>query len=248
MFGISRKMRMCAATVVACALPVVGQAATITGSFNASPGSSFNLTELGGADWGIWSAASGTPSNSKSGGNAISNVTFLGSGIARAVGPATASFSYTDGTSPTNFSGKPTNGVTDNTLRTTGHGVQFTVTNPTLSPMDVYVFVSGYEASSVNFTASLPGAASYVHTEASYGSDASKPSALYTLRFTPDAVDGVSNVLTVSYTFGTPMFAFGNGHVVLSAVAAEVVPEPASVALLGGLGLVMLRRRRPAGA
>lgn len=249
MFRISKGTWACVAAIGACILPAAaGQAATITGTFDGNPGSSFDLTELGGADWAIWSSASGTPNHRKAGGAAISDVTFLGSGIARAVGSASASFSYTDGAGSTSFSGKPSSGVTDNDLRVEGNGVQFTVTNPTLDTMVVYVFVSGYEAPNSVFTASLPGAVSYQNTSVAYASDPSKPTKLFTIEFTPDAVDGVANVLTVSYTFGTPELSFGNGHVLLSAVAAEIIPEPATAALLGGLGLFVLRRRRLAGA
>ncbi len=242
MYTVSqRKVFFLAAGLVAAAISSSTQAAVLTGSYDANPGTSFNLTDLGSSDWAIFASADGSHTNSKAGGSAISNAVVVGGGTGRTVGGPGVTYSFSDGTNPVSGSISPV-GFANDLFHTAGAGFQFQVTNPTTSTMTVNVFVSGYETGNNTFTASRPGADDYVQTSSSYASNPAKPIRVYTLQFTPDAVDGVSNVLTVRYEM-TGILDHGNGHVLLSAVTAYV-PEPATMAIVGMGGMLLLRRKR----
>jgi hypothetical protein len=232
-----------------CALALTGllgwsaKAAMLIGSVNLTPGSSEDLTADGPVDWAIWdyqagsAGTSGAPSNRKSGGSAISNVTAaLGTprGITGTVPAST--FTYTNGTSPVSATNVLIGAITDTSINLANSGIKFNVTGDPGVVEGVKVIVSGFNAIGT-FTATLNGAPVYTDSSASYA--ATRRPVAYTLQFQPDSA---SDLLQISYTIGT-LNTGGNANVDLQAVAVSV-PEPISMGWVGLAGAMLLGRRR----
>lgn len=151
-----------------CASQPTNGATLLVGNPTASgSNASYNLTSYGALDWAVWkkangsnSAANAIPTDSKSGGTALSDLFTVGTTSGAGFRASTNSapnwdFTYTDG-----ITAGPTenaNGVFHDTLGTAGKGVGLTVTLPTTNTYRITFFVAGYNTTTL-LTASLTGA------------------------------------------------------------------------------------------
>ncbi len=198
-----------------------------------------NLTDMANQDWVLGISGSGPAyGNRMAGGDgSISQPTFL-KRIARSVGGSSLKFSYDDGISPISSSGATVNGMADDLLSTVGSGFEVNIEGLG-SPQTAYIWVSGFNADG-QFTAFL-GPDTVVFDESaslSYGGSTSKAPVLYTVSFT---TANPGDILKIRYEVKS--INGSNAHVLLSAIALSAIPEPASLALLGLGGLLMLPRR-----
>ena len=217
-------------TVVAALFAVSATGATIEGYFsgNAAATGTYNLSELGSEDWVYWDTDSSgaTPSNSRQGGNLISDALLVGTGSTlgrpSTVGSTTLDFTYTDGAEdPTSGTVSKPSGVFNDAYDVVGNGVGFTVDLPTVETYIISVFVSGASIKNDTegrFTADLPGAPQYVNTEFTDASgDYDKDCAIFTLTATPR---NAGDDLTVEFTLRTD--PGGVNYVILAGVAVRI--------------------------
>jgi hypothetical protein len=235
------------AILVALSLTAAGHAAVLTGSLNATPPASVNLTTAGTVDWAIWNLSSSLstprlPTNYKSGGpRAVSAISAVGGGSIRGYTQVpTELYSYTDGAnSPTTLTNSTQNFAANSDLDTLGRGVSLTITGDPAQLYKVDVWTSGFNATGT-LTANLTGATSYSDFN-SYG--ASKTPALYSFTFQPNSA---SDLLTIQYVMTADLGS--SAHVGIQAVTISAIPEPSTLVLLvGALGaLASVQRRRRA--
>ena len=240
--------------VTVAAVSAQGQAAVITGTFTSVADSDFDLTSLGTADWAYWNTSSnpatgGPKTNEKSGGTAIGTISPVGGGDVRGSTSGTRpvyDFTFTDGTSPVSGTVDNAIGLFNTQLDTVGAGVSLDVILPAATTYAVYVWAGAYETDVATFAASVSGATDYVNTSLSHTGGAPKASALYTLTVTPDTA---GDTLGLSLTL-TDDGSGGSSNVLISGVAVaavrqpDLIPEPATLSLLGLGALLALRRRR----
>ncbi len=229
-------------------ISTTASAAVLQGSVNNTIDGNQNLTYLGDVDWAIWnkegaSATSGSPTNRKNGGSAISDVAAVGGGGVRGLNaiasPANFDFTYLDGTSPTSQVDFLPRAIGNTQLNKVGAGVSFTIDGDPSHPRIASIFVSGYQADG-QLTASLNGATTYVDSSPSYAG--TKVATLYEIMFQPD---NASDVLTVEFV--PTAVSNSNAHVELAAVAVQAIPEPATLliwSLLAGLAVGLGWKRR----
>jgi len=211
---------------------------SLEGAFsgNASATGTYNLTELGSEDWVYWDrdSSGGTPSNSRQGGNLISDALLVGTGSTlgrpSTVGSTTLDFTYTDGAEdPTSGTVSKPSGVFNDAYDVVGNGVGFTVDLPTVNTYIISVFVSGASQSNDTegrFTAVLPGGVSYVNTEFADAppGDSDRDCAIFTLTATPGTA---GDDLTVEFTLRTD--PSGVNYVILAGVAVRIAPTQGTV-------------------
>lgn len=231
-------------------------AAVLVGSVTSTGlGSPINLTTRGTLSWAAWNytastTASGTEtidaSSRKSGGPTVGTAGYIspiGSGASatsiRGVGGSTTPFTFSDGVGiETTFSPGTMGGVIAGTLNSLNQGVSVSIIGDPNVTYRVSVWVTGQGATGT-MTATLAGASTpnltMVHLEGS------RNLGLFTYEFRPDEAGQALNLVYSLTTDG----AYGSSHVGIQAVSVEIIPEPSSaIALVGGLTLLGLRRRR----
>jgi hypothetical protein len=241
----TKRAGVVAALVVGGWLGTTAMGATLSGSVTASSPASVDLTAQGLVDWAIWNyqagsaGTNGAPSNRKSGGTAIGNVSaVLGTprGITGTMSPPT--YSYTDGTSPASGSGA-IGAITDNQINVVGSGVKVSVAGDPNVLRTVILYVAGFNGNA-ELKATLNGAPVYTDSTVTYGSP--RTGAVYTLMFQPDSA---ADLLQVQYTMKTLATGTGSGNANADIQAIAVaVPEPGVVSLIGVGAVGLLRRRR----
>ncbi len=225
------------------------EASFITGA-TATP-SSVNLTTTGATTWAIWDDQNGT---SQTAPYAATNTKNINSGLISGMSALTgsprgitgtfpsATYSYTDGVSPTSNS-SVIGAVIDSNVGSVGDGVKLTITgSPGVTEM-ADIFVVGFDATG-QLTASLSDGTTYTNSSFTYSG--SRTMSEYILTFQPPATG--PSTLTVSYAVSALNGASSN--VGIQGVALSLVPEP-SAFTLAGIGAAMAailvwrcRRRR----
>jgi hypothetical protein len=247
-----RSLRIASAAFCLWAMASLGAsvfAATINGSFASVSDTDFDLTAIGTADWAYWNtesnpATGGAKTNEKSGASMIGTMDPIGGDDVRGSNSGTRpyyDFSFSDGVSPASDTVDNVIGLFNTQLDGVGTGVGLTVMLPTTDTYEVTVWGAVFNGRG-RFTASLPGATDFVHTTFSGAAPpGAKESGQFTLLVTPD---NANDPLGLNFVLAEDT---GNvAHVVISGVAASVVPEPSTVALagFGVLGLFGFGRRR----
>lgn len=226
---------------------------------NLPPGVSNNLTTQGSVDWAYWAAATGSgtsygtnmvPTNEKSGGTAISNLSIVGSGNLRASDSAdgAGAYSWSDGTSPISGTNQNLAGglIFSSALNTGGAGFSLTVTGATAGQTYyVMLYFGGYNATG-NLTLTLPGVTSVTDNTQVFAGVSPKAIVGYQVSFTPD---NAGDQLSIRYT-GSSTTA--SGHVGIEAVAVSTspitpvpsIPEPSAVLLSLVGSMALIRRKR----
>ncbi|MBX3741363.1 MAG: PEP-CTERM sorting domain-containing protein [Akkermansiaceae bacterium] len=241
---------------VFCAPFSMAGAAVLTGSVTSSGlGANIDLSARGTLGWAAWNYTSTTTatgggtidaSSRKSGGPTVGNAGYISAigvgGTAtsiRGVGGTTTTFSFTGGTgAATTFGPATMGGVIAGDLNAVGHGVSLSILGDPSLTYRVSVWVTGQGATGT-MTATLPGATTPSLTMV-HGND-SRNLGLFTYDFRPDTA---GQALNLTYTLTTDN-TYLSSHVGIQAVSVEVIPEPSSaIALVGGLALLGLRRRR----
>ena len=227
-------------------------AAYIDGSVTNATAGFVNLAEEGTADW-IHTDNPGSVVTYKTGApfliSAPYTVTADGdAGELREVGGTDLFYSTTPGaTTGDSF----LDSLANDQLDDDGEGIGFTITVPTTDVYIATVYIGAYITDENPLTASLPGATTYLGETSGGNAPGAKSKTVYawTLEFQADAVDGVSNVLTLSAALDEAGTSSSNSHVSLQAVtlapAPTAIPEPASALLLlaGSIPLIARRRR-----
>lgn len=235
----------CVALTAFCLNSATG--AVLTGSVTQYATVDVDLTASGTLDWAIWnttsssSVSSRAPTNIKDGGAGLIGDLFgVGgsSGSVRGFGGVDDTFySYTDGTSPETLSDATQGFVGNASLDSLGSGVTLSISGDPLQPLRVDIWTTGFRATG-EMTVTLNGVAEPLVLSATFGAD--KTPALFRFVFQPDTV---SDVLGISYVVTEDTGS--SAHIGIQAVAISPVPEPTVVTLLlGGLGVLGLRRRR----
>lgn len=214
-----------------------------------------NLTTEGSLDWAYWASNVGTvvpgpvaPTNDKSGGTIISSLSVVGSGSGlrgSTSADANGRYTWTDGTSPVSGSNVNLSGglVFSNTLGQNGQGFSFTLQGNPLTPYYVVLHAGGFAATGT-LTLFLNGVQMVSDSSLVFANIGPKQVAAYQILFQPD---NLTDVLTVQFT-SSSVLDTSFSHVGIEAVTVgltSVIPEP-SVALLGGLGSLLVFRRRKA--
>ena len=231
-------------------------AATLSGSFSGGVVTPADLTAQGGLDWRIWDDPDNTNDtgddwanpapvhNEKLGGTAVSSLVYAdpNSDSDNTFFSPDHTYTYTDGTLPTSettgvlglgFLGTLA-GIDDDTLTYT-----VTTTNTLEHTLTIY---GAQRRSGSTLTLALPGATTEVDTFAA-GAAGTNIQWVYTATFTPDTAGDLLTVTLASSGTSTEATS-GSNSVRIGAAAVSVVPEPASLALLGLGGLCLLGRRR----
>ena len=208
-------------------------AAVLTSSVTPISNTTIAVDDEGTVDWAVWAAGNtttGAPSASSPTGVAISNVTSDGT-LKDVGGSATVAYTYGGATADNRSLSTP--------LESPDSYLEFQVFGDVLTETVVRVYAGAYRAA-LDFSASLAGTDPIVIDDAIVN-DTTKNVAVFELTFTPDvATDPLTVRLTQDNRTGV------SSHVFLEAVtvSTNVVPEPASLALMGIGGLLMARRPR----
>ncbi|MFA6959125.1 MAG: PEP-CTERM sorting domain-containing protein [Opitutaceae bacterium] len=233
-----------------------GYAVVLSGSVNIDPATSATLTSANTLDWAIWNTTSSTAvgsisaTNTKSGGGGLISAitpfatTAVSPNNVRGVGGATEQFSYTDGSSPTSQTNATFGFVTNSTLATAGQGVQTSITGNASQLYRVDVWTAGF-AGRGEMRASLNGASMVTLFSETFGTDGvNKASNLFSFFFMPDSN---SDLLSLSFHLMSSPTPGASAHVGIQAITVSAVPEPATYAMLlgvGGLAFALVKRRR----
>lgn len=234
----------------------VAGAAVLTGNVTSSGlGSNINLTSLGTVSWAAWNYTSTTTatgsgtinaSSRKSTGPGVGTagyISAIGAGGSatsiRGVGGTTTTFSFTDGVgAATTFGPATMGGVIAGDLNAVGQGVSLSIIGDPNLTYRVSVWVTGQGATGT-MAATLSGATTPALTMVHLND--SRNLGLFTYDFRPDAAGDALNLVYTLTTDNT----YASSHVGIQAVSVEVIPEASSaLALLSGLSLLGLRRRR----
>lgn len=241
-------------------LTAFSQAATLSLS-NAVPSGSnaqININSFGALDWTIWkkagsaNAAGAAPSDSRSGGTAISDLYSVGGGTAgfRASTNSTPNwdFVFTGGTPTASGTVSDVNGVFHPDTGSAGKGVGLTVTLPTTNTYIITLFVAGFNTTT-QLTASLAGATALTNSTFTPVSNDPKSMAYFQITATADAANSPVTLEIINTALSNPSLPGSgidaNGHVMISAVAVQLIPEP-TTAVMGLISAATLafRRRR----
>jgi len=237
---------ICAAALLA--IPAASaSAAFLTVTVDTAPPAA-NLTNEGTSDWVIYdSAATATtsisPTNTKSGSSILNTAALtavtVGNSVRGTGTKGSQTFTYNNGTSPAAQTAAIIAEVFDSTLDVAGTGVKFSVGGDPLITRTLKVWATGFNGQGT-LTATLPGVSNQFALSQLY--TASKVPTLFTITYQPDSA---ADQLGISYVMTTDSGgAATNSHVGIQAVTLSV-PEPtAAVTLLGGLGMLLKRRRR----
>lgn len=226
---------------------------SVTDVFNTPNGGVYNLDTYGGLDWSVWKKPNGTDpaynlaTNTRASSSAISDLFLVGTTTtagyrASTSSPPTWDFSFTGGTSPPATTLTDVNGVFHPDIGATGKGVGLTVTLPTTDVYRITLFVAGYDTTST-LTASLPGLTPVTNSTFTPGlPDAGVKRTGY---FTIDAgADVAGQALTLEFVNTSNN---SSSHVMIAAVAVQLIPEPSTpLAASVFFSLGLLRRRRAA--
>ena len=186
-----------------------------------------DLTAEGLVDWVDW----GPEVNEKAGGTAINSaLTLIGDGAIKAANDSRIRTSWTDG--------DPTAAGTDvrsfsYTGTVAGNGLSFTVT-ATEATQTLKVYVAGWNGEGI-LDATLSGGGTYGETF-SARQDSNHQYGVFEIDFA-----GAGEILTISYTMGEN--GGGTAWDNIGLQSATLVPEPATMLLLGLGGLVLRRRK-----
>ncbi len=243
-----------AAAAVGLFSAVQSEAAVLIGKYTHIPNVSgkdnfagfVNFADEGTLDWALWeysgsSSRPGTPTSSKEAADYIGDVFAIGgNGNLRGANGTDLEISTTPGAVA--GQGRATTGAILNaSLQGEGAGVGLTITVPTTDEYIARIYVGGFSTQNSPLTATLPGAAPVEFT-ASYGAGDGtyKDAGILELTFQADAVDGINNVLEVTFILNPS--TNNSSHVLIQ--GATLVPEPAALSLLSLGSLSLLRRRR----
>lgn len=219
----------------------------VTTSPTAVSAITYDLTSLGTTDWVYWnstasSGLSGAPTTSKSGGTAIGNVSAVGGGDLRGSSAGLGiNFSFSDGTPTPSGTATDLKGIFNTGLATDGAGVTFSIALPTTDLYTINLWTGALDLSAANssFSATLNGATTYTTSAMTAG--ASKRAYLTT--FTVQA-DTAGDLLTFDFH---KIASTTNSQAIFAGASIGLVPEPGTLVLfLGGLGAMMISRRRRA--
>ncbi|GEM_PF-4555868 len=227
-------------------------AAVLNATYTPVPGSRggmsafVNFADEGVLDWALWeysssSSVPGTPTSSKADADYIGSAFAVGgSGALRGARGTDLEVSTTPG--QVAGQGRQVNGaILNGQLRGSGAGVGLTITVPTTDLYVAKIYVGGYRTGDSPLVVELPGAAPVELTAAfSDGDGTYKDAGILEVQFQADAVDGVANVLEFRITLNPSTDS--SSHVLLQGVT--LIPEPASVGVLGLTGVALCRRRR----
>lgn len=210
------------------ALSLPAYSATIVVSVqDADTSAPYDLTNV----WGTldWAYTSEGNTNRKDGGSLISTMpSSLGSAAQR---PGYG-FTFADGESPET-------GTITNPTFANAQSITVTVAAPSANPFTIYYWGSVFQATGT-LTATISGDSATDSASYTLAGSTRSPGALFTIVVDPNEM---GDIVTLTYVTSDPTASNpNNSNVALTAIG--VVPEPAT-ALLGGLGfLIMLRRRR----
>jgi hypothetical protein len=230
--------RILTAVAIATVFSTTTHAALITGTVT-SP-TNVNLTTEGSADWIHWGRTTAADVNRKStGGSQISNYTLIGANTSRARFDDSAStYSWTDGT-PTATATNTRTGVYINNFNGPGRGFQFTAPADT-TERSLDVFVGAFDASgTLEAILSDGSAAPFTHTLT--GAAGQSVQGHYTLNY---SANSPGQTLTVRWTETADFGTADNITLQAAALSLAVVPEPATLGLLGAASLLLTLRRR----
>ncbi|MDQ8209245.1 PEP-CTERM sorting domain-containing protein [Coraliomargarita sp. SDUM461003] len=231
---------------------------TFEGRSDLASEASFNLTEIGTADWAYWDtnanpAASGAATNDMNGGFGIGSISNFGTGTSlRGTSAAAVDtvFAYSNGSSDVSGTENGVTGLFATVLATSNEGVQLDITLADAGQAyEINIWTGAYATQSGSIVASMNGATSYVSGntggagDSGWYGDSSTPREPYLYTFNVIA-DNPNEVFNFSIT--TAGSQNSSSHVLIAAAAVAAVPEPGSYALLAGfcmLGFVMMRRR-----
>jgi len=248
--------RLFLTTLAVTALAGTANAAVINGSLVSTTSGNLNVTltdndplndpDLGNLDWNVWvRTGSGpsynvTPSDQKLGGTAIGALSVLGSpDVGQGGGGAdNRSFNWVDGTN-TAVASPSTNAIRELFNTDNGEGFSLDITLPA-GDSTVTLFV-GIR----NGTASLVASSgtTTLYNSADENENISNSGSNNYGRYVLDISNAVPNeLLTVDFTRVSGQT--GEGRLRLYGAAVSVIPEPASLALVGLGSLLMLGRDR----
>jgi len=214
-------------------------AAILTGSVAPPPGS-VNLTTEGNLDWIHWGLSAATDVNRKvTGLSQISNFTTIGAGtsVVRLTDSA-SKYSWIDGT-PTAIVTNTPGGVYINNFDGPGRGFMFTVPADLLSRV-LKVYVGEFTASGT-LQAILSDNSAPAYSQVLTGAASQTVQGVYTINY---AAASVGQTLTVKWTETADLGNNDNITMQAAALALPIVPEPTTLALLPGLIVLSLLRRR----
>lgn len=229
-------------------------AAMLTGDYTHVPAISgsdnysgfVNFADEGVLDWVLWerntsSAVNGVPTSQKDDANYFGDAFAIGGNSQlRGAGGTDLEISTTPG--QVAGQGRSSGGaILNRSLQGEGAGVGLTITVPTTDQYVARIYVGGFSTLESPLTATLPGAQSVVfNPQYTSGHNGYKDAGILELTFQADAVDGISNVLEVTFTLNPS--TNNSSHVLIQ--GATLVPEPAALSLLGLGAIGLLRRRR----
>ena len=230
-----------------------GATLSIADAVSSANGSVINIDNTGGLDWSIWKkpgttdASLGVATNTKASSSAISDLFIVGAANSefRASTSSTPDwdFTYTGGVNaPASSTLTDVNGVFHPVLRTVGNGVGLTVTLPTTGTYQITLYVAGYDTTS-QLRATLPGLADPVLNNSfapGFPVSSVKRMGIFTIEATADTAGDLLNLQLTNTSDSNE-----NAHVMITAAAVQLIPEPSAMALaaLAG-GLALARRRR----
>lgn len=241
------------------ALANCAYAATLSGSLDSgSPfnsATSFDLSDLGTADWAYWDTSSGAgvsgaATNSMLSADLIGDLSAIGGGgllkgTASATKPA-ATFTYDNGTSPSSGTATQVTGLFNSTINTSGTGVGLSIDLPTTDEYTIYLWVSAFDVAAGTLTVSLPDTTDYTFATISdsAGPDGVKDTYFFTITASATTAGDDLSISLVNTTDGPGNF----GHIVFNS-AAVAIPEPTTTAIfvsVMGLLFVVARKNRRA--